>query len=105
MQEGIGEKIGVFIHLLSSFIASIVMAFLSGWKLTLAMLSCAPVLIFCNGIVSKVQSSLTVQEMESYGKAGSVAEEVISSIKTVMAFGGENKEVERYHEPLGCLNG
>lgn len=72
------------------------MAFLNGWKLTLVMLSCAPVIVICNGIVSKVQSSLTALEMESYGKAGSVAEEVISSVKTVIAFGGENKEVERY---------
>ena len=42
-----------------------------------------------------MQSSLTAQELESYGDAGAVAEEVLSSIRTVAAFGGEDKEVER----------
>ena len=34
--------------------------------------------------------------MTAYGKAGSIAEEVLSSIRTVVAFGGQEKEVERY---------
>lgn len=100
IQEGIGEKIGLFLFLLVSFVASVILAFLNGWKLTLVMLSCAPVIIICNGIVSKVQTSLTAQEMASYSNAGSVAEEVLSSIKTVMAFSGEDKEVERYKAQL-----
>lgn len=33
--------------------------------------------------------------MESYSQAGKHAEEIIKSIKTVAAFGGEAKEVER----------
>jgi hypothetical protein len=43
----------------------------------------------------QVQSSLTTQELESYGDAGAVAEEVLSSVRTVVAFGGEDKEVAR----------
>ena len=38
--------------------------------------------------------------MESYAAAGNVAEEVISAIRTVYAFGGENKESERYEKNL-----
>jgi len=38
--------------------------------------------------------------MESYAAAGTVAEEVISAIRTVFAFGGEAKEVERYERNL-----
>jgi ATP-binding cassette subfamily B (MDR/TAP) protein 1 len=38
--------------------------------------------------------------MESYSAAGTVAEEVISAIRTVFAFGGEAKEVERYEKNL-----
>jgi len=38
--------------------------------------------------------------MESYAAAGTVAEEVISAIRTVFAFGGEAKEVERYEKNL-----
>jgi hypothetical protein len=35
-------------------------------------------------------------ELQAYGNAGAVAEEVLSSIRTVVAFGGQDKEVERY---------
>nr|CAD7595893.1 unnamed protein product [Timema genevievae] len=48
-----------------------------------------------------VQSTLTVKELESYGEAGAVVEEVLSSIRTVVAFGGEEKEAERYTKMLG----
>ena len=38
--------------------------------------------------------------MESYAAAGNVAEEVISAIRTVYAFGGETKESNRYEKNL-----
>lgn len=34
--------------------------------------------------------------MQAYAKAGSIAEEVFSSIRTVVAFGGQKKEQDRY---------
>ena len=34
-------------------------------------------------------------EQKHYAAAGSIAEEVLSAIRTVVAFGGEHKEVER----------
>lgn len=39
---------------------------------------------------------MTAKEGDSYGSAGAVAEEVFSNIRTVIAYGGEQKEVERY---------
>ena len=41
-------------------------------------------------------TSITTKELDAYAKAGSIAEEVLSSIRTVAAFGGEKKEIERY---------
>ncbi|XP_066999280.2 multidrug resistance protein homolog 49 isoform X2 [Anabrus simplex] len=100
LQDGIGEKLAMFMYLLVSFIASVIMSFLHGWKLTLVVLSCAPVIIIATAVVAKVQSSLTAKEMESYGAAGAVAEEVLSTIRTVTAFSGQQKEVDRYSENL-----
>ncbi|XP_069680453.1 multidrug resistance protein homolog 49-like [Periplaneta americana] len=101
LQDGIGEKMGIFLYLLTTFIISAIISFLHGWKLTLVILCCAPIMIVAQAIVSKVQSSLTAQELESYGDAGAVVEEVLSSVRTVVAFGGEDKEVARYTENLG----
>ena len=41
-------------------------------------------------------STMAQKELAAYAKAGAVAEEVIGSIRTVAAFGGQNKECERY---------
>jgi ATP-binding cassette subfamily B (MDR/TAP) protein 1 len=54
MQDGIGEKMSIFIYLITSFVAGIIMSFLNGWKLTLVVLSCAPVIIVAQSIVAKV---------------------------------------------------
>ena len=40
-------------------------------------------------------ATFTVREQNAYASAGAIAEEVLSSIRTVVAFGGEDKEVER----------
>ncbi|XP_068971412.1 multidrug resistance protein homolog 49 isoform X1 [Bombus flavifrons] len=100
MKEGIGEKLGVFTYLMVSFISSIIISFVYGWKLTLVVLSCAPIIVIATAVVAKVQSSLTAQELNAYGQAGRVAEEVLGAIRTVIAFNGEEKEVERYAEKL-----
>lgn len=40
-------------------------------------------------------ASFTSKEQTAYAKAGAVAEEVLSAIRTVFAFSGQNKEIER----------
>lgn len=100
LKEGIGEKLSIFTYLVVSFICSVIFSFFYGWKLTLVILSCAPLIIFATALVSKVQSSLTQKELDSYSVAGSMAEEVLGAIRTVIAFGGEEKEAERYKERL-----
>ena len=56
----------------------------------------SPALIICSAVTGKVIGSFTMQEQTAYAEAGSIAEEVISSIKTVVAFGGEQSEIKRY---------
>ncbi|KAJ8964325.1 hypothetical protein NQ314_004995, partial [Rhamnusium bicolor] len=60
IEDGIGEKIGIFLFFESTFVA----------------------------------------ELESYGASGAIAEEVLSSIRTVVAFDGQEKEIERYNKYL-----
>uniref|UniRef100_A0A1B0D3W1 ABC-type xenobiotic transporter n=1 Tax=Phlebotomus papatasi TaxID=29031 RepID=A0A1B0D3W1_PHLPP len=78
----------------------IIVSLVLGWKLSLVILACLPVLIVCNFFVLKFQSALTTKELDAYSNAGAVAEEVLSSIRTVVAFGGEEKEAERYAKRL-----
>ncbi len=45
IQDGIGEKIGIFFLYISIFLGCIISAFIHGWELTLVMLSVVPVSI------------------------------------------------------------
>nr|XP_023021695.1 multidrug resistance protein 1B-like [Leptinotarsa decemlineata] len=40
------------------------------------------------------------RELDAYGAAGAIAEEVLSSIRTVVAFSGQEKEAKRYDKNL-----
>uniref|UniRef100_A0A8C2H0H5 ATP-binding cassette sub-family B member 5 n=1 Tax=Cyprinus carpio TaxID=7962 RepID=A0A8C2H0H5_CYPCA len=95
INEGIGDKLGMLLQSLSTFLAGIIIGFVKGWKLTLVILAISPLL----GI-SAVMTSFTSREQTAYAKAGAVAEEVLSSIRTVFAFGGQKKEILRYHKNL-----
>lgn len=44
------------------------------------------------------------KEQTALAQAGGVAEEVLTAIRTVMAFGGEKKEVERYANDVWDFN-
>ncbi|XP_058065127.1 multidrug resistance protein homolog 49 isoform X1 [Anopheles bellator] len=100
LKEGIGEKLSIFTYLVMSFVISVIFSFFYGWKLTLVILSCAPIIILATAFVAKMQSTLTEKELKAYSSAGAVAEEVLGSIRTVVAFGGERKEQDRYRERL-----
>ncbi|CAG4976005.1 unnamed protein product [Colias eurytheme] len=99
-REGISEKVPMLVYLVMSFVTAVIISFAYGWELTLVILSCAPVIIATTAVVAKIQSSLTTQELKAYSVAGVIAEEVLSSIRTVVAFGGEEKEIERYSKRL-----
>lgn len=48
----------------------------------------------------QLSTKLAKKELEAYGTAGAIAEEVLSSIRTVIAFGGQHKEAARYDKQL-----
>ena len=96
IQEGIGEKIPMFLYFFSTFMGAIISAFYHGWELTLVIFCSMPVLIFTMGMVSKVQSMIWTREVKYYDAAGCIAQEALSAIRTVVSFGGEDREVSLY---------
>ncbi|XP_043923456.1 ATP-dependent translocase ABCB1 [Protopterus annectens] len=100
INEGIGDKISMLFQSLATFITGLIVGFVKGWKLTLVILAISPLMGLSAAIWSKVLSSFTNKELDAYAKAGAVAEEVLSSIRTVVAFGGQKKEIQRYNQNL-----
>ncbi|KAL3285372.1 hypothetical protein HHI36_019479 [Cryptolaemus montrouzieri] len=96
LEEGMGDKIPLFLYMQAVFIASLILAFVKGWELALICLTSLPLSVLCISIVTCLSTKLAKRESNAYGSAGAIAEEVLSTIKTVLAFGGETKEMERY---------
>uniref|UniRef100_A0A8V0ZU79 Bile salt export pump n=1 Tax=Gallus gallus TaxID=9031 RepID=A0A8V0ZU79_CHICK len=95
INEAIADQVAIFIQRLTTFVCGFLLGFISGWKLTLVIIAVSPLI----GVGAAVYG-LVSRELKAYAKAGAVADEVLSSIRTVAAFGGEKKEVERYDKNL-----
>uniref|UniRef100_A0A1B0DDU0 ABC-type xenobiotic transporter n=1 Tax=Phlebotomus papatasi TaxID=29031 RepID=A0A1B0DDU0_PHLPP len=101
LKDAIGEKLVTTVLLLSAFTCHMTLSFVTGWQLTIVIGGVYTVLIVgCSIFVGKSEARLAEREVESYSVAGSIAEEVFNSIRTVAAFGGEEKESQRYAESL-----
>ncbi|ORX74408.1 hypothetical protein DL89DRAFT_254254 [Linderina pennispora] len=100
LQEGTGEKFSFAIQYFSSFIAGFIIAFIKGWKMTLVVLAVMPIMVGAVSVMGILLADSASGGQGSYAEAGGVADEVLSSIKTVMAFGGERRELERYDSKI-----
>nr|XP_028606429.1 ATP-binding cassette sub-family B member 5 isoform X2 [Podarcis muralis] len=100
IHEGIGDKLSIIMQNLSTFLTGIIIGFVHGWKLTLVILSVSPLLVVSGGVWSYLLSVLTTKELSAYAKAGAVAEEILSAIRTVVAFNGQAKATARYDANL-----
>ncbi|XP_078573255.1 ATP-dependent translocase ABCB1-like isoform X7 [Branchiostoma floridae x Branchiostoma japonicum] len=100
INEGISDKCGIFLQWFTAFIAGFVIGFIYGWKMALVIMAVSPLLGIVAFLMTKMASAFTEDEQAAYAKAGGVAEEVLSSMRTVAAFGGEKKEEKRYNVHL-----
>lgn len=92
---GIGDKLAILIQWLTSFVAGFACAFSQDYRLTFLLLAFAPIMAVSGGILAKVTAAFTSKEQTEYAGAGAVAEEALSSIRTVYAFGGESNEAKK----------
>lgn len=100
INEGLGDKICVFVQFFCTFLSGFIIGFIFGWKLTLVILAVSPLLAGSAAAWSKILASLTSKELSAYAKAGAVAEEILVAIRTVVAFNGQKKAVAKYERNL-----
>uniref|UniRef100_A0A7N9D3I2 Bile salt export pump n=1 Tax=Macaca fascicularis TaxID=9541 RepID=A0A7N9D3I2_MACFA len=100
INDAIADQMALFIQRMTSTICGFLLGFFRGWKLTLVIISVSPLIGIGAATIGLSVSKFTDYELKAYAKAGVVADEVISSMRTVAAFGGEKREVERYEKNL-----
>ncbi|KAG1908571.1 P-loop containing nucleoside triphosphate hydrolase protein [Suillus fuscotomentosus] len=87
VQLGISEKVTVAVTCISSFVVGFIIAFVRSWRLALALSSMIVCIIIIGGVMKKCLSKYTQLSLKHVAEAGSLAEEVISTIRTAQAFG------------------
>ncbi|OQV23113.1 Multidrug resistance protein 1 [Hypsibius exemplaris] len=100
VKDGLGDKMSFAIQAFAQFVGGFAVGFYKGWDLTLVMLTVLPFFSIAGALISKVVASASTREQEKYMKAGAIAEEVLSCIRTVAAFGGQKREIRRYDREL-----
>ncbi|PPD73226.1 hypothetical protein GOBAR_DD29848 [Gossypium barbadense] len=100
IQDAMGEKVGKFLQLVSTFLGGFVIAFVRGWLLALVMMSAIPLLVTAGGAMALIISKMVSRGQAAYAKAGTVVEETIGSIRTVASFTGEQQAISKYSKLL-----
>ncbi|XP_073289993.1 ABC transporter B family member 13-like isoform X1 [Primulina huaijiensis] len=100
VQDAIGDKICHCICHLSTFFVGFLLGFCSVWQLTLLTLAIVPLIAVAGGVYTIIMSSLSKKGEDAYAEAGRVAQEVISQVRTVYSFVGEEKAIEIYSNSL-----
>ncbi|CAI5470840.1 unnamed protein product [Closterium sp. Yama58-4] len=96
VQDAMGEKVGIFLRFMAQFVGGFVVAFIAGWQLTLVMLAVLPLLAAAGATMTVIVSKSSNKGQEAYAAAGTIVEECVSAIRTVVAFTGEHRAVQQY---------
>ncbi|KAJ2308963.1 hypothetical protein IWW55_000054 [Coemansia sp. RSA 2706] len=100
VQEGLGEKFGFVFMNVVAFITAFIIAFVKGWKLTFVCLCVVPFIAAAGSYLGITVSRIITFAQDKTAASGAIADEVLSGIRTVMAFNGQAREIARYDEMI-----
>ncbi|KAF9977124.1 ATP-binding cassette, sub-B (MDR TAP), member 4 [Actinomortierella ambigua] len=98
--DGIADKCGMTICNFATFIAGFAVAFAQAWKLSLVVMALVPLLAFTGALMAIVIRRSSTKSLTAYSCAGAIAEQAIGSIRTVVSFGGQQREQRDYAKHL-----
>jgi ATP-binding cassette subfamily B (MDR/TAP) protein 1 len=93
-------QVGNFIQYMATFVGGYIVAYVQVWRLALAATPFIPLLLLPGWFYNRAVTSLSSRMQSSYNKAGAIAEESISSVRTVYSFVGETKVVKLFSSSL-----
>ncbi|CCO29186.1 Leptomycin B resistance protein pmd1 OS=Schizosaccharomyces pombe (strain 972 / ATCC 24843) GN=pmd1 PE=3 SV=2 [Rhizoctonia solani AG-1 IB] len=99
VQQGMSEKVPLIVSYLGAFFTGFILAYIRSWRLALAISSILPCIAITGAIMNKFVSTymqLSLQAVSAGG--GSLAEEVISTVRTAHAFGTQMTLAKRYDD-------
>jgi len=96
VQQGISEKVALVVNFLSAFFTGFILAYIRSWRLALALSSILPCMAITGGVMNKFISKYMQLSLKHVADGGSLAEEVISTVRTAQAFGTQRTLSDLY---------
>ncbi|CAJ0936419.1 unnamed protein product, partial [Mesorhabditis belari] len=100
LKEGFGDKFAKVFHNIGQFISGMAIGFAYNWRLAAIMCSMTPFLVMAGMLFNRVMGQSAADSAKRYAKAGKVAEEALSSVRTVISFNGQEHECKKYEKAL-----
>eukprot|EP01132_Coremiostelium_polycephalum_P002116 gene2116-2605_t len=94
------QRLGVLIQNLVTVVGGLIIAFIAGWKLTLVIIACFPLVVITGKLQMKFLAGFSADGQDGYGAAGQVASEAITGIRTVASFSTEKQVLDLYKVQL-----
>ncbi|CAN8255470.1 unnamed protein product [Cochlearia groenlandica] len=102
IQDFLSEKLPNFLANVSAFVGSYIVGFIMLWRLTIVGFPFIVLLLIPGLMYGRALISISRKIREEYNEAGSIAEQAISLVRTVYAFGSETKMISKFS---GALEG
>lgn len=100
IQDGISGKISLTLTAVATFTTAYVIGFVKGWKLTLILSSSIVAITLTMAVGSLWMIKWSKTALNAYAVGGTVAEEVLSSIRNATAFSTQDKLAKQYNTYL-----
>ncbi|UKZ85891.1 uncharacterized protein TrAFT101_001735 [Trichoderma asperellum] len=100
IQDGISEKMSVTIGAISTFVTAFVIAFATSWKLTLILSSVIFAILINGSLFSGYMIKNSTESTTAFAQGGTLADEVLSSARTAVAFGLQDRLSKQYDKHL-----
>ncbi|UKZ80654.1 hypothetical protein TrVFT333_008417 [Trichoderma virens FT-333] len=100
IQDGISEKVSITIGAISTFVTAFVIAFAYSWKLTFIIASVIFAVLINGSVFSSYMLKNSIESTKSSALGGGLADEVLSSVRTAVAFGAQDRLSSQYDEHL-----
>ncbi|KAK2616578.1 hypothetical protein QQS21_000401 [Conoideocrella luteorostrata] len=96
IQDAITAKASFTVAAVSNFCGAIVISFIKSWRLALVLLPSVVLIMLAMGIGAVFMVNYAQKAQDSYGHGANIAEEAISSIATVSAFGMQSSLLRKF---------
>eukprot|EP00439_Symbiodinium_sp_Y106_P024056 s2066_g2.t3 len=100
IQDAFGDKCGNGVMSAAAFLGGFGCAFGMGWLIALVMCAMLPFMGVGAAVMGKAIQEIMLESQSWYAKASGIVEECLYAMRTVVAFGGEHRELKKFAEAL-----